>query len=1012
MNRGISSRLGRLRSRRPAGLALAAIALAAGSPAHAGDVWETTRLNINLLPPNVVAYNGETKIYEAGGSITVGSGTYFTGSQVVLAAGDTISFLPGFLAQQGSSVTGIIDADHNGISDYLESVDTDGDGYFDALESYLGTRNGAQSHHHDIDVNRDGVFDAVEDVMTLGTPSALGVSEYPTSDGYRSSLGSEIFPYGTSYSVTVSDGGSLFDRFLSGYLPSWFAENLHLDFSYTYEYYNFQGYYAGIFVWPQAQGDYGLYAMDPWLGWVPLVEFTRAGSQGYTFYSPLYDDVWQMPQFLQLVKYGSATPTSVPGGFDILSILGAGEVSGNRLSVSLPQVLGLPASVANAVDWADILQPGGGSWNLDLDGDGVNEVTLDALNLEGKVSIEVASTRVEIEAHIGGGVYVGIGDFKVGRDANGNLSLQLPDFIAGTDGLLRLHFAETKAAYDVAVDLNRDGAIEFDKSDATATNDPYVFWVNNDHDSEHTVDGSDSEEDDLPPPSLGGDAVIDHLQYKRDLEDLSRIWLDLDEFSSAHSLTDTSISLRVRIKESRGYPSINLFEAVEANGGRQYLSDEGLGNAQLAGDYGNELCSASYGNYIQTVPRRAWESLPSSKIVHLLFEGQVKGEGELLFYFEKNGQTVYSFDPIYLKLEDVKEMYETWTVGDVGPGGIVSSAWPAPAADQSGGSSLSPPDPNRPAELDYIMFVHGWNLSPFDKDWFASTAFKRLWHHGYKGRFGAFRWPTFHSPSLDLRLHFDSSEERAWHSGRPLATLIEQLSTKYSVLGQSKIRLYAHSMGNVVAAEALRSLPVGNHVQVYISAQAALSAHAWDNTTLPKGLASDTPDVYGHYWKSGTTLPPHQWDNFGHKEYMHATYMPANVRYVNHYNELDWAFKNPVGWETNQWLKPDIGYDYSHRFPEQYSSFARQPILSVWTDLSFPGDKFEIFSYAADSISEATATEGNVNGVFQLYPAVDLNQIFGFGSAHKGHSAQFRSTIQKRWMYWRQALDDMAIIYP
>lgn len=1006
MNDTISPR--KRQARRSAGLALAAAALAAGSPAHAGDVWETTRLNIDLLPPNVVAYNGETKIYEAGGSITVGSGTYFTGSQVVLAAGDTISFLPGFLAQQGSSVTGIIDADHNGISDYLESVDTDGDGYFDALESYLGTRNGAQSHHHDIDVNRDGVFDAVEDVMTLGTPSALGVSEYPTSDGYRSSLGSEIFPYGTSYSVTVSDGGSLFDRFLSGYLPSWFAENLHLDFSYTYEYYNFQGYYAGIFVWPQAQGDYGLYAMDPWLGWVPLVEFTRAGSQGYTFYSPLYDDVWQMPQFLQLVKYGEATPTTVPGGFDILSILGAGEVSGNRLSVSLPQVLGLPTSVANAVDWADILQPGGGSWNLDLDGDGVNEVTLDALNLEGKVSIEIASTRVEIEAHIGGGVYVGIGDFKVGRDANGNLSLQLPDFIAGTDGLLRLHFAETQAAYDAAVDLNRDGAIEFDKSDATATNDPYVFWVNNDHDSEHTVDGSDSEEDDLPPPllHLAGDRVIPGLQYKRDLEDLSRIWLDLDEFSSAHSLTDPSISLRVRIKESKGFPSINLFEAVEADGGRQYLSDEGVGDAQLAGDYGKELCSALYGNYVQTVPRRAWESLPGSKIVHLLFEGSVAGEGELLFYFEKNGQTVYSFDPIYLKLHDVKDMYETWTVGDVGPPGIVSSVWPAPAAFQSGGSSLPPPDPNRPAELDYIMFVHGWNLTSFEKDWFASTAFKRLWHQGYKGRFGAFRWPTLHTFKWYLPWqadHFNLSEERAWLSAAPFANLISQLSVVHGDPYGSKVRLYAHSMGNIVASEALRIMSSGDKVHTYVSAQAALSAHVWDSSMPDKqGQHANTPNVYGYYWKTGEALPPHLWESAGNHEYMNFQYMPTGVRFINHYNEADWAL-NPVHWQLNQFMKPDGGYGY-------FSPSFQKIHMDTWVDLNFPANRYEIFAYAAESHSLATGAEDAVGGLFA--DAVDLDQLFSFGPAHKGHSGQFRSTIQKRWDYWKTVLEDMLIAFP
>src|SRR5690606_4273311 len=149
----------------------------------------------------------------------------------------------------------------------------------------------------------------------------------------------------------------------------------------------------------------------------------------------------------------------------------------------------------------------------------------------------------------------------------------------------------------------------------------------------------------------------------------------------------------------------------------------------------------------------------------------------------------------YLKLQNVEDMYETWTVGDVGPPGIVSSAWPAPAADQSGGSSLPQPDPNRPADLDYIMFVHGWNMAPWEKEAFASTMFKRLWHQGYKGRFGAFRWPTFHSPGFFeiINKHFDASEERAWKSAQPLANLLTQLSLKYRNASGSRVRLYAHS---------------------------------------------------------------------------------------------------------------------------------------------------------------------------------------------------------------------------
>lgn len=47
--------------------------------------------------------------------------------------------------------------------------------------------------------------------------------------------------------------------------------------------------------------------------------------------------------------------------------------------------------------------------------------------------------------------------------------------------------------------------------------------------------------------------------------------------------------------------------------------------------------------------------------------------------------------------------------------------------------------------------------------------------------------------------------------------------------------------------------------------------------------------------------------------------------------------------------------------------------------------------------------------MFEVAEGVDLLKEFQFESAHKGHSAQFRSTIQKRWAYWEKALADLEI---
>jgi Alpha/beta hydrolase of unknown function (DUF900) len=463
---------------------------------------------------------------------------------------------------------------------------------------------------------------------------------------------------------------------------------------------------------------------------------------------------------------------------------------------------------------------------------------------------------------------------------------------------------------------------------------------------------------------------------------------------------------------------VNLYQPVEMDGRRQYLKDEATGGNQLQGSYGQELCQVSIWSVV--VPRRAWQNLPSDKAVHLLFEGAKEGKGKLIFEIWKDGYKVYDLTTVHLVLKKAKDMYETWTVGDVDAPGVNFLKWPGATATQTTGQNL--PSPVTPEEKDYIMFVHGWNMPPWEKEAYASTMFKRMWHQGYKGRFGAFRWPTFHGlsgPSWGNWLgnnlntaHFDGSEQRAWNSAPALKDL---LIGRESVFGSNKIRLYAHSMGNIVSSEALRQMAPSSHVNTYISAQAAVSSHVWDKTTpqmtfdAPFGL--NTPNVYGYYWQSGATTPPHQWNSEGRPNYMAPQYMPTGTNYINHYNPLDWALSYN-NWQINQVLKPDVDYNYGWPVLDVTnlsSRFWKTQSIPPFRNLTFPNDRFEVFSYAAQSHGYATGQQGATGGMFDITKSVNLRGEYGFESAHKGHSAQFRSTIQKRWSYWRKALEDMKI---
>lgn len=100
-------------------------------------------------------------------------------------------------------------------------------------------------------------------------------------------------------------------------------------------------------------------------------------------------------------------------------------------------------------------------------------------------------------------------------------------------------------------------------------------------------------------------------------------------------------------------------------------------------------------------------------------------------------------------------------------------------------------------------------MKPEEKQAFAQTAFKRLWHRGYRGRFGLFSWPAewanrqspFSIPDgilYDPR-NYDRSDRKAFMSGIALHKLLTHLNGNYP----NRVRMLAHSMGNVTASQAL-----------------------------------------------------------------------------------------------------------------------------------------------------------------------------------------------------------------
>ena len=141
-----------------------------------------------------------------------------------------------------------------------------------------------------------------------------------------------------------------------------------------------------------------------------------------------------------------------------------------------------------------------------------------------------------------------------------------------------------------------------------------------------------------------------------------------------------------------------------------------------------------------------------------------------------------------------------------------------------------------------IVHAHGWDMSPEWKKAFGTTAFKRLYWQGFRGEFITFDWPTYNNaevpniaPIEALANTYNASEFQALRSGQSLMHYLSSLDA-------SKTHLLAHSMGNIVAAEALRlwsqssSQPL---VKNYAALEAAISAGAYGMTSPPAQSALD-----------------------------------------------------------------------------------------------------------------------------------------------------------------------------
>lgn len=289
-------------------------------------------------------------------------------------------------------------------------------------------------------------------------------------------------------------------------------------------------------------------------------------------------------------------------------------------------------------------------------------------------------------------------------------------------------------------------------------------------------------------------------------------------------------------------------------------------------------------------------------------------------------------------------------------------------------------------------------LEEWEKDRWTETVFKRLWWQGYRGHVGSFQWPTlsgfeWHKAASEPD-HYNRSELRAWRSATALRNLIQELNGRYP----GQVRILAHSMGNVVAGEALRLVP-DRRVHSYLAAQAAIPAHMYDAQITNYWSGWKTPNIYAHYFSGTDTTRPYMADN-----------TRKTGKLIRYYNPDDYALNK---WRLNNKLKPARvnHYNYTGR-TNAYDSqagdrfyydrlFARHDNRT----LMFEDDRYEIFAFCLPSWSWPLGAEPMANSVFRFQ--LNLYTRLGYDKKRYSHSREFRSNIIDEWLFWFFVCDNL-----
>jgi len=386
---------------------------------------------------------------------------------------------------------------------------------------------------------------------------------------------------------------------------------------------------------------------------------------------------------------------------------------------------------------------------------------------------------------------------------------------------------------NLTIDSNNDGKIT-DADDKVEDKEELLAWFNDDDNSssdvyDHRVYVSWKGDDSLPwDQSDFKDEKINGVHDLLDFQPL-KISMDKEVIKRVYSAGFKLMFYSSRALSTRYFKSSKSLTQDGQMGDSSYLFHERQAKKQATEkifDEGNGRLKINKEDF--DIKGNLW----------LIFEQEpdfINLDEELfidLVLVNENYQKISKLDRVKLRYDNICEFFKTYSVRgkqtnshyeterlkDDDPVRIVF-ADNYPDSPKLQGGKFVQEDSDK-----VLVLVHGYNNTSDDANIMFQNVFKKLYRLGFRENMVGYKWDgdQFNYPVVPTA--FDPNVENAFESSRGLMNLVHTLNSS----GKT-VNIAAHSLGNLVALDALRRMALKNSNHYKINNLIHIEAAVWDS---------------------------------------------------------------------------------------------------------------------------------------------------------------------------------------